>query len=129
MDNISVEDFDLLMRALERQTQDHPERIKTDQQHFTYTSDGSLGDYIYVSKPSYDNALFVSFGIGGNLRKCEKPSIFQRKRRKMWYGCHRRVHRVLKGYNLESAESKILAALPCAKDIIAEQKLLDDNKD
>lgn len=128
-EKISVEEFDLLMRSLERE-------LRVDPGSFRTGNSGSIayrkGDaYVYVSDSSCGlSTMYVSLNVGANLSNCERP-FWNWRKRKQWdasVALYNTIYETVGGIpKLSDVEAKIVESIPSAKDIIAERALLGDH--
>jgi hypothetical protein len=121
-DTISVKEFSLLMHSLEREYATSKEFFSIKSSHVSYYPGHATDKHIYISlEPTY---AYVSIGTIASLM-CRKPWFFSSER-KMYDNA---VAIYCKMTNTTSTlENIICDIVPSAKEIIAEQALVDDHE-
>ena len=126
MDPLSVEAFDLLMRALEREYAVDPTCFTSEGYKLTFRkkANSSFMDYISVEPASYGGATYIHLK---GLRKCDEPWWLAFRKRAMYDNAIKIYEKLLQPAVENIEEQMIVETVPAAKDIIAERALVGDH--
>lgn len=127
MDNISVEAFDLLMRSLERQYAVDPRMFEIDGKKVIFRKDPKNAySWVSIEPAGYSGTFYIHLD-SLSLVKCEKPGFWSFKSRTMWENASKIYEDFAAKGIRDEVEDAIVAAVPAAKDIIAERALVGDH--
>ena len=119
---MSVDEFDLLVRAIQREQVTNPKCISIQSESTFYN--GSSGVSIFITSL---NKVWCT--IHGDEFECKKPIGWFSKKDKNKYDAAMIVLYEIRGDRKPSSiEDLICQHVPSAKDIIAEKALVDDHK-
>lgn len=120
---MSVDEFDLLMRALHREWKRDPESVHGKKESLFYGNNTQAQTHIFMC-PDY-----VFAEVGGIEYVCYRPIYLSRKNRKKYDSAIAIFHEI-QGNNkvVPETEKLICDTIPSAKDIIAERALVNDHE-
>jgi hypothetical protein len=124
--DMTLEEFDLLVRALHREWVQNPKCVTISDNSVFYTCAGSAHHSLHLFQLTSSDEMWPT--LDGVQYRAKRPGgIFQGKRKKVFDDAVRMVKEITTGKLPESTEKLICKLIPSAKDIIAERALVGDH--
>jgi hypothetical protein len=121
--SLSVDELDLLVRAIHREWKQDPTRISINGDSTFYKG----VDSVHLFMGPFGN-MWVT--ISAQKFECVRPNkFFDRKNRKKFDTAAQIISEIRGGEDTSPVEALICEHVPSAKDIIAERALIDDHKE
>jgi hypothetical protein len=124
---MTLDELELLMRSLQREFKQDPSKFSGDREgSFFYNNSATTHVYMFYAEAC--GSFWPS--IGKVEYDCKKPNIFNRDGRRRWAKIEEMMVEITtRGQKFSSVEAAIIAAIPCAQDILVENTLVENDDD